>query len=81
MGRRAIGTLMLLATLSVIGVVLIQLLWLRQASRYRREQVELNKEQAFQLEKQFNDRVVIALTDVTERVRPSPGTRPTCMMP
>ena len=68
MGRRAIGTLMLLATLSVIGVVLIQLLWLRQASKYRQEQVELNKEQAFQLEKQFNDRVVIALTDVTEQI-------------
>ena len=59
---------MLLATLSVIGVVLIQLLWLRQASKYRREQVELNKEQATQLEKQFNDRVVIALTDVTEQI-------------
>ena len=55
MGRRAIGTLMLLATLSVVGVVVIQLLWLQQASRYRREQVELNKEQALQLEKQFND--------------------------
>jgi two-component system phosphate regulon sensor histidine kinase PhoR len=68
MGRRAIGTLMLLATLSVVGVVLIQLLWLRQASHYRREQVQLNKEQATQLEKQFNDRVVIALTDVTEQI-------------
>lgn len=68
MGRRAIATLMLLATLSVIGVVVIQLLWLRQASKYRREQVELNKEQATQLEKQFNDRVVIALTDVTEQI-------------
>lgn len=68
MGRRAIATLMLLATLSVIGVVVIQLLWLRQASKYRQEQVELNKEQATQLEKQFNDRVVIALTDVTEQI-------------
>ena len=68
MGRRAISTLMLLATMSVIGVVLIQLLWLQQASRYREEQVELNKEQALQLEKQFNDRVVMALTDVTERI-------------
>jgi two-component system phosphate regulon sensor histidine kinase PhoR len=68
MGRRAIGTLMLLATLSVIGVVVIQLLWLREASRYRSEQVELNQEQAIQLEKQFNDRVVIALTDVTEQI-------------
>ena len=59
---------MLLATLSVVGVVVIQLLWLQQASRYRREQVALNKEQASQLEKQFNDRVVIALTDVTEQI-------------
>lgn len=68
MGRRAIGTLMLLATLSVVGVVAIQLIWLKQASRYRREQVALNKEQASQLEKQFNDRVVMALTDVTEQI-------------
>lgn len=59
---------MLLATLSVIGVVVIQLLWLQQASRYRDEQVELNREQAIQLEKQFNDRVVMALTDVTEQI-------------
>lgn len=68
MGRRAIGTLMLLATLSVVGVVVIQLLWLQQASTYRSEQVALNAAQAVQLEKQFNDRVVIALTDVTEQI-------------
>ena len=68
MGRRAIGTLMLLATLSVVGVVLIQLIWLRQSSQYRQEQVALNKEQASQLEKQFNDRVVMALSDVTEQI-------------
>ncbi|MBK9176171.1 MAG: HAMP domain-containing histidine kinase [Flavobacteriales bacterium] len=68
MGRRAIGTLMLLATLSVVGVVLIQLLWLRQASRHQQEQIALSQEQATQLEKQFNDRVVMALTDVTEQI-------------
>ena len=68
MGRRAIGTLMLLATLSVVGVLVIQLLWLRQASHYQLEQAALNQEQAIQLEKQFNDRVVIALTDVTEQI-------------
>jgi two-component system, OmpR family, phosphate regulon sensor histidine kinase PhoR len=68
MGRRAIGTLLLLATLSVIGVVLVQLLWLQQASIYRSDQVALHREQASQLEKQFNDRVVIALTDVTEQI-------------
>lgn len=68
MGRRSIATLMLLATLSVVGVVITQLLWLQQASRYRSEQVALNIEQADQLEKQFNDRVVMALTDVTEQI-------------
>ncbi len=30
--------------------------------------MELNREQGVQLEKQFNDRVVMALTDVTERI-------------
>ncbi|MFN3875859.1 MAG: sensor histidine kinase, partial [Flavobacteriales bacterium] len=68
MGRRAIATLMLLAALSVVGVVAIQLLWLRQSSRYRNEQVALNRERAQQLEKQFNDRVVMALTDVAEQI-------------
>jgi two-component system phosphate regulon sensor histidine kinase PhoR len=67
-GRRAIGTLLLLATLSVFGVVVIQLLWLQQASRYHKDQLALNREQAERLEKQFNDRVVIALTDVTEQI-------------
>src|SRR5690606_13607239 len=68
MGRRAIGTLMLLATMSLIGVVITQLVWLEQARLYRSEQVALHKEQASQLEKQFNDRVVMALTEVTERI-------------
>ncbi len=68
MGRRTIRTLLLLATLSVIGVVAAQLLWLQQASHYRKEQITLQQEQAKQLEKQFNDRVVIALTDVTEQI-------------
>src|SRR5690606_18023524 len=68
MGRRAIGTLMLLATMSLIGVVITQLVWLEQARLYRSEQVALHKEQASQLEKQFNDRVVMALTEVTEQI-------------
>jgi two-component system phosphate regulon sensor histidine kinase PhoR len=68
MGRKAIGTLLLLATLSVAGVIAVQLLWLQQAGTYRQEQVELHREQALQLEKQFNDRVVIALSAVTEQI-------------
>ncbi len=68
MGRKAIGTLLLLATLSVVGVVAVQLLWLEQAGSYQRAQVALHREQAQQLEKQFNDRVVIALTAVTDQI-------------
>lgn len=62
------GTLVLLAILSVVGVVLTQYIWLRRAQQYQQEQVALQHEQQSRLDKQFNDRVVIALTDVTERI-------------
>ncbi len=68
MRRRTLGTLVLLALLSMMGVVLTQYIWLRRAQQFQHEQVELQKQQAAQLDKQFNDRVVIALTDVTERI-------------
>lgn len=68
MRRRTLGTLVLLATLSVIGVVLTQIIWLDRAQRYQHEQVQLQKQRQVQLDKQFNDRVTIALTDVTERI-------------
>src|SRR6188768_667678 len=68
MRRRTLGTIVLLALLSMVGVVLTQYIWLRRAQQYQSEQVELQKQQAAQLDKQFNDRVIIALTDVTERI-------------
>ncbi len=68
MKRRGLATLVILATLSVVGVVLIQILWLDRAFRMQREQLTLQRQQQVQLDKQFNDRVVIALTDVTERI-------------
>lgn len=68
MRRRTLGTLVLLALLSVVGVVVTQYIWLRRAQQYQSEQVALQKQQAAQLDKQFNDRVTIALTDVTERI-------------
>ncbi len=68
MRRRTLGTIVLLALLSMTGVVLTQYIWLRRAQQYQSEQVQLQKQQAAQLDKQFNDRVVIALTDVTERI-------------
>lgn len=68
MRRRTLGTLVLLATICMVGVVLIQLSWLRHAQQVQREQVALQEQQQVQLDKQFNDRVTIALTDVTERI-------------
>lgn len=68
MSRRVIGTVILLASLSVIGVLLTQLLWLDTAFQVQRQQLEIQLRQQSQLEKQFNDRVVIALTNVTERI-------------
>lgn len=68
MRRRTLGILILLGTLSLAGVVFTQFMWLRRAQRFQREQVELQQQQERQLDKQFNDRVVIALTDVTERI-------------
>ena len=68
MRRRTLGTLVLLATICMIGVLLIQLSWLRHAQQVQREQVALQEHQEAQLDKQFNDRVTIALTDVTERI-------------
>ncbi len=68
MNRRTVGTLVLLATLSLAGVVLTQVVWLRRAQQYEHEQVTLQQQQQQQLDKQFNDRVTIALTDVTERI-------------
>ncbi|HRN36298.1 MAG TPA: HAMP domain-containing sensor histidine kinase [Flavobacteriales bacterium] len=68
MRRRTLGPLVLLATLSVAGVVSTQVVWLKRAQQYEREQVTLQQQHQEQLDKQFNDRVVIALTEVTERI-------------
>ena len=68
MRRRTLGTLVLLATLSVVGVVLTQYIWLRRAQRHQQEEVSLQKQQQSQLDKQFSDHVTIALTYVTRRI-------------
>jgi two-component system phosphate regulon sensor histidine kinase PhoR len=68
MRRRTLGTLVLLATLSLAAVVFTQVIWLSRAKQHEHEQVALQERQQQQLDKQFNDRVVIALTDVTERI-------------
>lgn len=68
MRRRNLGILVLLATLSLAAVVLTQVLWLSRAKQFEHEQVALQEQQQRQMDKQFSDRVTIALTDVTERI-------------
>ena len=54
MNRKTIRTIILLATLSLIGIVATQIFWVRNAYNLQ--------------EKQFNDRVHIALTNVTHEL-------------
>ncbi len=68
MSRRRIGILLLLAVLSVAGIVATQVYWLDKAFEVRRSQMDLRKEQARAEAKQFNDRVVIALTNVADEI-------------
>ena len=68
MRRRTLGTLVLLAVVSLVAVIIVQVVWLDRAQRYQREQVALQRQQVSRLDKEFADRVTIALTDVTERI-------------
>ncbi len=54
MNRKTIRTIILLATLSLIGIVATQIFWVKNAYNLQ--------------EKQFNDRVHIALTNVTHKL-------------
>lgn len=59
MSRRRIRLLILTGLLSISGTLVLQLIWLRQA-------VDLG-------EREFNDRVVIALTEVVDRIQAMRG--------
>lgn len=68
MSRRLIATLLLLATLSVAGIIVTQIYWLDKAFKVQQSQLDLRKEQALAEAKQFNDRVTIALTNVANEI-------------
>ena len=68
MGRRLIVTLILLATLSVIGIVATQIYWLDKAFEVQKSQYKLVKEQESAEAKLFNDRVKIALSKVANEI-------------
>lgn len=68
MGRRLIGILILLATVSVAGIIATQIYWLDKAFEVQQSQIDLRQEQATAESKQFNDRVTIALTNVADEL-------------
>lgn len=68
MGRKLIGILILLATISVAGIIATQIYWLDKAFKVQQTQLDLRKEQATAESKQFNDRVTMALTNVANEI-------------
>ncbi len=68
MGKKLIGILILLATVSVAGIIATQIYWLDKAFKVQQTQLDLRKEQATAESKQFNDRVTMALTNVANEI-------------
>ncbi len=68
MSRKLIGILILLAILSVAGIIATQIYWLDKAFEVQRTQIDLRKDQEAAEAKQFNDRVTIALTNVADEI-------------
>jgi len=65
---KAFRTLILLATLSLIGIVVIQVYWVNEAFKLQQTQQELLKREFHMGERRFNDRVEIALQDIAEQI-------------
>ncbi|MCZ4408014.1 HAMP domain-containing sensor histidine kinase [Cryomorphaceae bacterium 1068] len=68
MSRKLIGILILLAIVSVAGIIATQIYWLDKAFEVQRTQIDLRKDQEAAEAKQFNDRVTIALTNVADEI-------------
>lgn len=68
MNARSIRILVLLAIVSVVGIVISQIYWLDKAFQVQETQLGLRNEQGLADEKRFNDRVVIALSNVADDI-------------
>lgn len=68
MKLRSFRILILLATLSLIGIVVIQMYWVNEAIALQKTQEKLLEREFYLEEKRFNDRVEIALQDVAEQI-------------
>jgi len=68
MKPRIFRTLVLLATFSLIGIVVLQVYWVNSTLKIQENQEILLRKEYSQQEKIFNDRVTIALTNVAEQI-------------
>ncbi|MBX7093316.1 MAG: HAMP domain-containing histidine kinase [Flavobacteriales bacterium] len=68
MKPRTFRSLLLLGTLSLIGIVGIQIYWVNKALIAQKNEELLQEREYSQQEKIFNDRVTIALSNVADRI-------------
>ena len=68
MNQRSINKLIILAILSVVGILVTQIFWLGAAYDVQKQQVSLRNKQLVGAAKQFNERVTIALSNVANEI-------------
>lgn len=68
MKRTTIRTVVLLAIAALVVVIIAQYYWVKTAIEIQDNQFELQSEQVILEDRQFNDRVTIALTNVAEEI-------------
>lgn len=68
MRTRTIRRLILLGLMSLVGIIVVQIFWTNRAERVLKETRVVQEREFREEQKRFNDRVIIALTNVAERI-------------
>lgn len=68
MRTRTIRKLIILGLLSLVGIIVVQIFWTNRAQRVLKETRVVQEREFLEEQKKFNDRVIIALTNVAERI-------------
>jgi two-component system phosphate regulon sensor histidine kinase PhoR len=68
MRTRTIRRLILLGLLSLVGIIVVQIFWTNRAEHVLKETRVVQEREFREEQKRFNDRVIIALTNVAEKI-------------
>ncbi|MFI5203113.1 MAG: sensor histidine kinase [Flavobacteriales bacterium] len=68
MRTRTIRRLIVLGLLSLVGIIVVQIFWTNRAQRVLKETRVVQEREFLEEQKKFNDRVIIALTNVAEKI-------------